>query len=51
MTKIKLFEGNWMDYQEELTKYVTEDVIHKNWSFFIECHSMGALPNKAVKWL
>ena len=51
MTKTKLFEGNWIQYQEELKKYVTEAVIHKNWTFFIECHQLGAMPDKAVNWL
>ena len=51
MIKNELYEGSWMDYQKELKKYVTEDIIHKNWTFFIECHSMGALPSKCVKWL
>lgn len=51
MTKTKLYEGNWIQYQEELKKYVTESVIHKNWTFFIECHQLGAMPDKAVNWL
>ncbi len=51
MTKTKLYEGSWMDYQDDLKKYVTEKVIHDNWTFFIECHQLGAMPCKAVKWL
>ncbi len=51
MTKTKLYDGSWMDYQDDLKKYITEKVIHDNLTFFIECHSMGAMPQKAVNWL
>jgi len=51
MTKTKLYDGSWMDYQDDLKKYVTEKVIHDNWLHFIECHQLGAMPCKAVNWL
>ena len=51
MTKTKLYEGSWMDYQDDLKKYVTEKVIHDNWLHFIECHKLGEMPCKAVSSL
>ena len=51
MNKIELYSGTWMQYQEDLKKYITEATIHKNWSFFIECHQLGAMPEKAINWL
>jgi len=51
MNKVKLYQGSWIKYQEDLKKYVTEDVIHKNWTHFLECYQLGAMPCKAVNWL
>lgn len=51
MIKNKIYSGSWIQYQEDLKKYITEAVIHKNWNHFIECHQLGAMPDKAIKWL
>jgi len=51
MIKRKLYEGSWIQYQEDLKKIVVEKVIHDNWNHFIECYQLGATPDRAIKWL
>lgn len=51
MTKVKIYEGSWIDYQKALEKIILDTIIHDNWSHFIECFDHGILPENAVKFL
>ena len=51
MEQNKTFTGSWIEYQDELKKYITEKVIQDNWNHFIECYQKGDMPCRAVKLL
>jgi hypothetical protein len=51
MNKVEKFEGSWTNYYDVLSKLITQDNITKNWTFFLECHQMSVMPDKAVMWL
>ena len=51
MTEVKKYEGSWTQYQNDLAKLILEEVIHSNWTHFLECHDLGVLPINAIKFL
>ena len=51
MTEVKKYEGSWIQYQNDLSKLILEEVIHNNWIYFIEKYDHGVLPENAIKFL
>ena len=51
MNKNETFTGEWLDYFNELEKYVTHETIGKNRAHFELCLDMCIMPCRAVRFL
>ena len=51
MTKVEIYEKDWISFTDELKEVILEYVIEENFKFFRECWETGIHPKRSIALL